>query len=141
MNDKLSGAAGIIDETVDKVAGAVQSGELGEMVENAAGVVENAAGTVVEEIERLTAMAHISSGVIVAALILLCILLFRKPIKLAVKIALNTGIGFVALLLVNYIGTEIGVSLGVNWLNALVVGVLGIPGVALLFFIKWMMLI
>lgn len=134
MNDVIGGAAGVIDETVDKVTGAIESGEIGEMV-------SEAADTVVEGIEKLSTMSHISSGVIIAVLIVLCVVLFRKPIKFAVKVALNTGLGFVALIIVNLIGAEIGVSLGVNWLNALVVGVLGIPGVALLFFIKWMMLV
>lgn len=75
-----------------------------------------------------------------AAGILLLILLFKilsKPLRWAVKLLLNAIVGFVALTLLNALGGLIGVSLGVNWLNAIVVGVLGVPGVILLLLIKY----
>ena len=118
-----------MDEIIQGTVGKLE-GELSAAIDMAA-----------EGVEKLSALSNISSGVIVAALVLLFLFILSKPLRLVLKIALNTGLGFVALIIINLIGEQIGVSLGVNWVNAVVVGVLGIPGVALLFFIKWMMLL
>ena len=78
---------------------------------------------------------------ITGAVILLLSLLFRilrTPIKWAFKLLLNALIGFVALFLLNFIGEPIGLSLGVNWVNAIVTGLLGVPGVVLLLLIKYL---
>ncbi|MBQ9045620.1 MAG: pro-sigmaK processing inhibitor BofA family protein [Oscillospiraceae bacterium] len=67
----------------------------------------------------------------------LLIKLFKKPIKLLFKLACNTGIGYISLFLLNRIGAPIGLSLGFNWVNALVVGVFGYPGLILLVLLKY----
>lgn len=76
---------------------------------------------------------------IVGGLFLLWLLikLFTKPIKLLFKLLINTGMGYIALLLVNTFGRVIGVSLGLNWVNALVIGVFGYPGLILLLLLKY----
>ena len=70
-------------------------------------------------------------------LIWVVIKLFSKPIKLLVKLACNTAIGYIALLLVNKFGGLIGISLGLNWVNALIIGVFGYPGLILLLLLKY----
>ena len=100
-------------------------------------LLENAAA----EIEALTAADHIGVIIIAALLILAAFFILTKPLRMVVKLALNTVCGFVALIAVNYLGAFIGVTIGVNWLNAVVVGVLGVPGVALLFILRWLMLL
>ena len=70
-------------------------------------------------------------------LLWLVIKLFFKPVKLILKLACNTAIGYIALFLLNKIGAVVGVSLGLNWLNALVIGVLGYPGLILLLLLKY----
>lgn len=75
--------------------------------------------------------------VIIAILVLAVFILLRKPIKIVFKLLLNTIVGFIALFVINFLGSFIGVSVAVNWINAVLVGVLGIPGVALILLIKW----
>ena len=62
--------------------------------------------------------------VVIAAVFLvwLVIRLFRKPIRWILKLLLNTAIGFAALFLLNFFGSAIGITLGLNWINALVIG-------------------
>ncbi len=80
--------------------------------------------------------------VLVASGILLLALLFKilkTPLRWAFKLLLNAAIGFVALIVLNFFGGWVGLSLGVNWLNAIIVGVLGIPGVILLLLLKYLL--
>lgn len=84
-------------------------------------------------------METISSLFILAAIVVICILLLKilaKPIKLAFKLLINAGFGFLILFVVNFFGDFVGFSLGVSFINALVAGVLGVPGVILLVLIK-----
>lgn len=73
-------------------------------------------------------------GAVVAVFIILKILAW--PIKKIVKILINIAIGAVLLLLVNYIGGFFGFTIPINWVSALVVGILGIPGVGILAIIE-----
>ena len=70
-------------------------------------------------------------------LIVLLLKLLRKPIKWAFKLLLHALFGFVFLFIFNFFGSIVGVSLGLNWLNAIVTGVLGIPGVILLLLLTY----
>ncbi len=79
--------------------------------------------------------------VIIAILVLLVFVILKKPIRVILKLLLNTVIGFVALFAINYLGAFIGISVAVNWINAVIVGVLGVPGVALILLIKWLTVI
>ncbi len=74
-----------------------------------------------------------------AAVVLISIFVIKLlfgPMKLILKLAINAGFGFVILFIVNFFGEFFGFSLGVSLLNALVAGVLGVPGVILLILIK-----
>ena len=54
------------------------------------------------------------------------------PLKLAAKVLLNTALGFLALFLLGLTEPVTGFSLGLNFFNALTVGILGVPGLVLL---------
>jgi inhibitor of the pro-sigma K processing machinery len=84
-----------------------------------------------------------TTGIIIifAILALVVIVIIRKPIKIILKLVLNTVIGFLALFVINYLGAFIGVSVAVNWINAVIVGLLGIPGIALILLLKWLAVI
>lgn len=84
--------------------------------------------------EPVMALVPVAVGVL---LLLLVIKIFATPLKWAMKLLLNTLIGFVALFILNFLGDFVGISLGINWLNALVTGVLGVPGVVLLLLLKY----
>ena len=60
---------------------------------------------------------------------------FSAPLKLAVKLLVNTLLGFCALWAVNL--TAGATALGVNVFNALVIGILGLPGFLLLLLVQW----
>jgi len=83
-------------------------------------------------------------NVIIAALFLLIILymvaqVFLKPVKLLWKLLINSAIGLVLLLLVNYIGAFLEFSLPINIISVLIAGFLGIPGVLLLICLQLLM--
>ena len=66
--------------------------------------------------------------------------LFRKPIKTILKLLIHIVSGFILLFVFNYLGGFIGLSLGINWVTAVIAGVLGVPGVILLLVIKYILL-
>lgn len=80
----------------------------------------------------------ITIGLIAAAIFLVLILvrLLSLPLRWAFKLLLNAAVGFVFLFVFNFMGSYVGITLGINWLNALVAGALGIPGVILLLLLK-----
>jgi inhibitor of the pro-sigma K processing machinery len=59
-------------------------------------------------------------------------MLLVVPIRLLIKLLINGLIGGVILFLFNLIGGIFGLAIAINPLNALIVGILGIPGVVLL---------
>ena len=84
----------------------------------------------------------ISTVLIVGLVILLSVTILRRPIKLLFRLLLNTIGGFIVLFLVNLAAPLIGVApLSLNWLNALIVGIFGLPGVGLLLILRWLLII
>ena len=75
------------------------------------------------------------SGFFLSALI--CI--FRRPLKLICKLLCNTALGFLALFLLGTAAPFTGIHLGLNLWNALVIGVLGLPGFGLLLLTQWVL--
>ena len=78
----------------------------------------------------------IAIGLLCAFVLLGVMQLFSVPLRLALKVLLNTLLGFAALFLTNLAGSATGLTLGMNLLNALVIGVLGVPGLVLLVLLK-----
>lgn len=82
----------------------------------------------------------IFSSAAVAGIILLIATtrVFIAPVRLLFKLLLNTALGFAGLLLLERLGAYTGFSLGVNLINASVIGILGVPGLALLLMLRWL---
>ncbi len=79
-------------------------------------------------------------AVLLAGFFLIALLrVFSAPLKLAVKLLVNTLLGFLALWALNLTASFTGVALGVNLGNALVIGVLGLPGFVLLLLVRWVL--
>ena len=70
--------------------------------------------------------------VFAAILILTGLKLFSIPVRRILRFVLNTALGFGVLLLLNRFPDILPVSLGCNFFNAAVIGLLGLPGVGLL---------
>ncbi len=58
------------------------------------------------------------------------------PIKKIFKLIINGILGGITLLVFNFIGSFFGLGIAINPLNAIIVGVLGVPGVILLLIIQ-----
>ena len=73
--------------------------------------------------------------------VLWVVLLFKiikTPLKWAFKLLINAASGFIALVILNFFGGLVGLSLTVNLINCLVAGILGLPGVVLLLILKYL---
>jgi inhibitor of the pro-sigma K processing machinery len=68
---------------------------------------------------------------------LAALVLLRRPLRLLLRLLARTAVGLAGLLAFNQLGSLIGVTLGVNLLNALVTAVLGVPGFGLLLMLNW----
>lgn len=69
----------------------------------------------------------------------LVLALCRRPLGALCRVAARSGLGLVFLWLFQGIGGLLGVHLGVNLFNGLVLGVLGLPGFALLLMTQWVL--
>ena len=54
------------------------------------------------------------------------------PLKIVLKMVLNSLIGGVFLILINAMGSAVGLMIPLNIVNAVTVGILGVPGVIML---------
>lgn len=82
------------------------------------------------------------TGAVLALLVILLFLyllarLFAGPFKSGARILLHFGLGLLLLIMANSISGLFGASLGLNPYNALVAGYLNIPGIILLFLIRY----
>lgn len=57
---------------------------------------------------------------------------FVWPLKMVVKLIINSIFGGVFLILINYVGANWGIVIPLNILNGCIAGVLGLPGVIML---------
>ena len=55
--------------------------------------------------------------------------LLALPMKLIIKLVINGIVGGILIFVVNLIGTNFGFMIDLNWITALIVGFLGVPGV------------
>lgn len=58
--------------------------------------------------------------------------LFLWPLKIILKLVLNSLIGGAAILAINALGAPFGIVIPLNALNAVITGILGLPGAILL---------
>ena len=79
-------------------------------------------------------------GLVLLFLAVACAALLRKPLKMVLRVVLNSALGFGALWLLNATAAVTGIFLGLNLFNALTIGVLGVPGLGLLLLVKWVLI-
>ena len=75
--------------------------------------------------------------VLAAGLGLAALILLRNPLRWLLRLLGRTLAGLAGLFAFSQIGGLIGVTLGVNLVNALVVALLGLPGFGLLLMTNW----
>ena len=81
----------------------------------------------------------IMAAVLAAFLLIALLRIFSAPLRLALKVLGNTLLGFLALWAVNLTAGVTGIALGLNLMNALVIGILGLPGFVLLLLVQWVL--
>ena len=81
-------------------------------------------------------MNELIGVVIIVFLVVALARLLTAPLRLAIKLAVNAALGLLALWLVNMLP---GVALGLNLVNALIVGIFGLPGLILLILLHWIL--
>ena len=74
----------------------------------------------------------------IAAIIGICLIakLFAAPLKFILKLFVNALLGGIALIIINFIGQYFGFYINLNFVTAFVAGVLGLPGIAVLFILQ-----
>lgn len=87
----------------------------------------------------MSVVEKIALGLTLLFLAVVCLRLFAAPLKLALKVAFNSALGFGAVWLLNLTTSVTGLSLGLNWFNALLIGILGLPGFGLLLLVQWVL--
>lgn len=80
-------------------------------------------------------MAWCLAGLVLCA----ALVLLRRPATRLLRLALRSSVGLAALALFAQVGQLIGVRLGVNLVNALILGLLGVPGFGLLLMLQWVL--
>lgn len=71
-----------------------------------------------------------------AILLIIALFLLARPIKALFKVIINSALGCVGIALFNLVGGLLGLSVGLNIITALTVGILGMPGFALILFLQ-----
>lgn len=74
---------------------------------------------------------------LVGLLVVTALLMLRQPLKYLGGLCLRTLVSLGALALFSPLGALAGCALGVNLANALVMGLLGVPGFGLLLMLNW----
>lgn len=69
--------------------------------------------------------------------VVMALALLRKPLGSFLRLAGRTGAGFCFLTLFAPLGQALGAGLGINLFNALILGILGVPGFGLLMLLNW----
>ena len=81
----------------------------------------------------MEALPWIVGGLMLA----LALAAMRRPLGVLARLGLRTGAGLGVLWVLSLTGGALGLRLGVNLVNALVLGVLGAPGLGLLVAMDW----
>ncbi len=88
----------------------------------------------------MTGLSGYASWCVAGLLLCGALFLLRRPAVQLLRLLLRSSVGLAALALFARVGGVIGVTLGVNLTNALVLGLLGAPGFGLLLMVQWALL-
>ena len=87
----------------------------------------------------MSVVEKVSLWLVLLFLVVACVRLFSAPLKVALRVLINSVLGFGALWLLNLTGGVTGIALGLNIFNSLTVGILGVPGLFLLLLLQWVL--
>lgn len=85
----------------------------------------------------MTGLSNLAAWGLTALLLCAALLMLRRPLAWLIRLALRSSLGLAVLAVLSQTGGALGLSLGVNLVNALVLGLLGVPGFGLLLMLQW----
>ncbi len=84
-------------------------------------------------------LLHLLPWIMGGLILAIALAALRRPLRWLAGLAARTGVGLAALYALSGVGGLLGLRLGVNLANALVLGVLGAPGFGLLLMMNWLL--
>ncbi len=87
----------------------------------------------------MTALADPGVWGLVGLMVCALLLVLRRPLARLLRLLLRSSVGLGVLALFSQFSPLLGISLGVNCFNALVLGLLGVPGFGLLLMLRWLL--
>lgn len=72
------------------------------------------------------------------AILFIILKILALPMKIIIKLVINAIIGGVIIFIINLIGAIFGFTITLTWITALIVGILGIPGVILVAILQFL---
>lgn len=87
----------------------------------------------------MSVLEKVSLAAAAAFALFVLLRLLKSPLRTALRVGGNTALGFGALWLLELSSSLTGLHLGLNVFNALVIGVLGVPGFGLLLLVQWVL--
>ena len=84
-------------------------------------------------------MENILSVLSPVVLVLLLLRIMITPVRLGIKLLINGACGFLCLWLLNWISGFTGIFFPINPITAIIAGFLGLPGIALLAAVQWIL--
>ena len=73
------------------------------------------------------------------AILFVVLKLLALPMKLIIKLVINGIVGGVLIFIINLIGANFAFAINLNWITALIVGILGVPGVVIVAILQFVM--
>ena len=73
------------------------------------------------------------------AVLFVVLKLLALPMKLIIKLVINGFVGGIIIFVVNLIGANFGFMINLNWITALIVGILGVPGVVIVTILQFVL--
>jgi len=81
---------------------------------------------------KIMNLQFILTFLVALAILYIVLKILSLPLKLIIKLVINGAIGGAIIWIINLIGANFGFAITLNWITALVVGFLGIPGAIIL---------
>lgn len=73
------------------------------------------------------------------AVLFIVLKLLALPMKIIIKLVINGLVGGLVIFIVNLIGANFGFMIDLNWITALIVGFLGVPGVVIVTILQFIL--
>ena len=87
----------------------------------------------------MSLVEKLALGLVIVFAVVAGLRLVAAPLKVALRLIINSALGFCAVWLLNMTTAVSGISLGLNLFDALTIGILGLPGLGLLLLLQWVL--